>query len=400
MTPFFTSLLVVTAVAAHLQAPLTGVVFIDRNANAVRDAGERGVPMVAVSNQVAVVRTDATGRYVLPDAGLGVVYVSMPRAHRPAGAWWKRAVANQALDFGLVPSPEAVPFTFVHASDPHVAAANVNRLRRMVGLVDSIAPSLLLLTGDLVRDALRVGEVEASGYYRLFQEETRALRRPLFTVPGNHEIFGVERDKSGVHASHPLYGRAMYRSVRGPDYYAFDAGGVHFVALNTIDVDDQSYYGHVDSLQMAWLANDLALVPDSVPVVTFNHIPMYSVQEQMTGYSDEPPAPTLITVRGRTQFRHSVSNFPEIAAAMGRHRWEIALAGHVHHRESLALQLADRVMRFHQAAAVTGNASKAGLLLPSGVTLYTVRDGRVDDGRFVPIGIVDERPPAAPVPPR
>ena len=389
-------LLLCAAGGARAQASQTGVVFLDANANAIRDAGERGLPGISVSNQVAVVRTDASGRYSLPDAGLGIVYVSLPRAHRPTGVWWKRVGASPSLDFGVAPAPEPVPFTFVHASDPHVAPANVDRLRRMVGLVDSLEPSLLLLTGDLVRDALRVGEAEASSYYRLFQDETRALRTPLFTVPGNHEIFGVERDKSGVSTAHPLYGREMYRSVRGPDYYSFDAGGVHFVALNTIDVSDQSYYGHVDSLQLAWLAKDLAIVPDDVPVVTFNHIPMYSLGEQLTGYSDSPPAPTLITVRGRTQFRHEVSNAPEIATAMGRHRWEIALGGHVHHRESLSLQLAERTMRFHQAAAVTGTARKAGLVLPSGVTLYTIRDGHVDDGRFVPMGVVPARSPAAP----
>jgi hypothetical protein len=89
--------------------------------------------------------------------------------------------------------------------------------------------------------------------------------RPVWTVPGNHEIFGIERDKSGVAADHPLFGRAMYRAYRGPDYYSFNAGGVHFVGLNTADIDGPSYFGHVDSTQLAWLARDL-----------FNHIPFYS----------------------------------------------------------------------------------------------------------------------------
>jgi 3',5'-cyclic-AMP phosphodiesterase len=292
------------------------------------------------------------------------------------------------MEFALTPYREPTPFTFVHASDTHIAPAVVARTRRMLALTDSLAPSMLLVTGDLVRDALRVGETEAMGYYTLFQQETRDVAVPLYTVPGNHEIFGVERAKSGVSAAHPLYGRGMYRRVRGPDYYSFDAAGVHFVALNTVDVDDQWYHGHVDSLQLAWLARDLALVPDSVAVVTFNHIPMYSLGEELVGYSADPPAPTLITVNGRTQFRHVVSNAAAVLATLGAHRWEIALGGHVHHREMLSLQLAGRTMRFHQAAATVGEGRKAGMPLPSGVTLYTVRNGRVDDGRFFPLGVV------------
>ena len=54
---------------------------------------------------------------------------------------------------------------------------------------------------------------------------------------------------------------------------------MHFVGLNTVDIDDQHYYGHVDSLQLAWLERDLALVPPAMPVVTFDHIPFFTTFE-------------------------------------------------------------------------------------------------------------------------
>jgi 3',5'-cyclic AMP phosphodiesterase CpdA len=367
------------------QAGIRGVVFEDRNANGIRDAGEAGIQGVRVSNQAAVALTDASGAYALEGTGTGLAFVSIPRGHRASGAWWKPIAPAASLDFGLVTYREPVPFTFVHASDTHIAPATVARTQRLGRLVDSLAPSLALVTGDLVRDALRVAEEEASGYYRLFDETTRAFSVPVFTVPGNHEIFGVERARSLVSPAHPLYGRGMYRRFRGPDYYSFDAGGVHFVALNTVDVDDQWYHGHVDSLQLAWLARDLATVPDSVPVVTFNHIPMYSLGEQMDGYTEDPPAPTLIRVKGRWQFRHTVSNVPEVLTALGAHRWEIALGGHVHYRESLALELGGRSLRFHQSAATVSDTPAGPHRMPSGVTVYTIRGGRVDNGRFVPI---------------
>ena len=89
----------------------------------------------------------------------------------------------------------------------------------------------------------------------------------------------------------------MYHHYLGPDYYSFTRGGVHFVGLNTVDIDDQQYYGHVDSLQLAWLERDLALVPAAMPIVTFDHIPFFTTFELINGYNDRPPAPSLITVQ-------------------------------------------------------------------------------------------------------
>jgi 3',5'-cyclic AMP phosphodiesterase CpdA len=274
---------------------------------------------------------------------------------------------------------------FIHASDTHIAPASMARTRRLRTLVDSIRPGFVLITGDLVRDALRVPEAEATGYYELFMQERAAFRTPLFTVPGNHEIFGIERDTSHVSSSHPLYGRGMYHHYLGPDYYSFTRGGVHFVGLNTVDVDDQRYYGHVDSLQLAWLERDLALVPATMPVVTFDHIPFVTTFEMLNGYTDRPPAPSLITVRGRTVYRHSVSNAADVLAILRRHRHVLALGGHMHATERIEYEMSGVKTRFHQVSAVVGGARNSGLESPSGVTLYRVRNGVIDEGRFIPL---------------
>jgi hypothetical protein len=269
---------------------ISGVVFVDRNGNGNRDAGERGLAGVVVSNQQDVAQTDADGRYRLADAGkTGLVFVSLPSGYA-SRTWYHhtapRADASSAtFDFALTSVPATTSVTFIHASDTHIAEASVPRIRRLRALVDSIRPTFVLITGDLVRDALRVGEAEATGYYELFQREIAAFMPPVWTVPGNHEAFGIERDKSGVTASHPLYGRTMYRHYRGPDYYSFNAGGVHFVGLNSVDIDDTRYYGHVDSAQLAWLERDLAVLPKATPVVTFNHIPFFSSMESVHGLS-------------------------------------------------------------------------------------------------------------------
>ncbi len=391
---FFVPIALALGAVARAGAQVSGVAFIDANGNGVRDAGERGLARVAISNQDAVVATDASGAFQLPRGGFGIVFVSIPDGYRAVGPYW-RSVGDSTttVAFPLAPVASGREFRFVHSSDTHISPASVERTRRLRTLVDSISPSFLLITGDLVRDALRVPEAEATGYYELFGREIGAFRTPVWTVPGNHEVFGIERHLSLVSPKHPLYGRRMYRHHRGPDYYSFTHGGVHFVGLNTVDIEDLWYYGHVDSVQLAWLERDLALVPPEMPVVTFDHIPFVTTIDVLNGYSDEPPAPTLITVKGRTTFRHTVSNAAEVLTVLRKRRHVLALAGHMHAGERLGYVVDGLRTRFHVSAAVIGPSDAAGLRFPSGVTVYTVRDGVVDDGTFVALGLVERMRP-------
>jgi hypothetical protein len=374
--------LTATLSLAPASADITGVVFTDTNGNGVRDAGESGIARVVVSNQDTVVLTDDRGTFRLTNPGTGVVFVSIPDGYRAVGNFWRLADTNAPLAFALAPRPAKSEVRFVHASDTHISSASLARTQRLRQLVDSIAPDLLLITGDLVRDALRVPEAEATGYYDLFLRERTAFKTPVFTAPGNHEIFGIERDSSHVPATHPLYGRKMYRHYFGPDYYSFTLGGVHFVALNTVDINDQSYYGNVDSTQLAWLRRDLAIIPEAMPVVTFNHIPLASSFPALGGYQAGGLAPTLITVGGRTLLRHSVSNAGEVLGILRARPLVLALGGHFHATEQIEYEIEGVKTRFNQQSAVIAPPRTAGLQFISGVTLYRAKDGVIDSGRF------------------
>ena len=367
------------------RADVTGIVFNDANGNGVRDPGEAGIAGVAVSNQDTVVVTDASGAFRMTTSGTGVVFVSTPDGYRTVGSFWRDANASAPVSFALARSNQNRDFTFVHASDTHISPASLARTQRLRAVVDSIGPDLLLITGDLVRDALRVSEAEATSYYQLFMRERDAFRTPVFTVPGNHENFGIERDTSHIPVTHPLYGRRMYHHYMGPDYYSFTRGGVHFVGLNTVDIADKQYYGHVDSLQLAWLERDLALVPPATPIVTFDHIPFFTTVEGLNGYNDQPPAPSLITVNGKTNYRHSVSNAGDVLTVLRKHRHVLALGGHMHTTERIEYEMIGGTTRFNQISAVVGNSRGAGLESISGVTLYRVKNGEIDAGRFLPL---------------
>lgn len=373
------------------QHSVIGVVFHDANDNGRRDIGEQGVAGVAVSDQDSVVITGIDGAYRLTSAlRTGVVFASVPNGYRARGEFWAAVPDGGTVDFALRRAPARRALTFVHASDTHIAPASAARMQRLRALVDSLRPDFVLITGDLVRDALRVEEKEARSYYALFQQEAAQVRVPLFTVPGNHEIFGIERERSGVAADHPLYARTMYRRYRGPDYYSFNAGGVHFVGLNSVDIDDTRYYGHVDSLQLSWLARDLAAVPAATPVVTFNHIPFFTAVETINGFVDAPPAPSVITVNGKAQFRHTVANARDVMARVAPHPYPLALAGHMHVRE--LLRYPGVPTRFDQGAAIVAPSGGPQMRFPSGITLYSLSNATISEGRFIELGIDPKTP--------
>ena len=82
-------LLVALGAPPAQSAEVSGVVFDDANRNGTQDAGEVGIAGVAVSNQDAVVTTDAKGTFRLVSAGTGVVFVSTPDAYRALCPLWR-----------------------------------------------------------------------------------------------------------------------------------------------------------------------------------------------------------------------------------------------------------------------------------------------------------------------
>jgi hypothetical protein len=386
------AILVIASPVFGQAAMVRGVVFDDANRNGVRDATERGVSGVAVSNQSDVVLTDSAGRFAIPRGTTGVVFVSTPNGYRSAGAFW-RAVgsAPAAIDFSLVREAQPRTFTFVHASDSHIAPRNVDRFRHFRALTDSLSPAFVLMGGDLIFDAMSQQEPAARAYFDLFIAESKAFRMPVWTVPGNHDHFGIIGSRSHVDPNHPLYNRGMYRQYLGPDYYSFTYGGVHFIGLNSVSADDSAYYGDVDSLQLAWLKRDVAQVPATMPIVTFNHIPFVSGWGTLLGFSDDALVGDVAIVNGKKRFRHTVNNVQDVLEAMRGHRYVLALGSHMHEPERLEFVSDSMRVRFEISAAIVGGNVVGPMTLPSGFTVYTVRNGEIDAGRFVHLDPVPSR---------
>jgi hypothetical protein len=385
---FVIILLICLSYRSNGQSPIlaiSGYVFDDVNNNGVKDANERGVKNVAVSDQVDVVTTNEEGFYEIQyTSRYGILFVSLPSGFQSKAFWQRIDPAKNSVsqvNFPLVKIPSPSSFTFIHASDTHISEASLDRMQKFQQLVDSTKPDLVLVTGDLVRDALRVSETEATGLYELFLREARKAKVPVWYVPGNHEIFGIERHLSLVSEQNPLYGRQMYHHYLGPDYYSFNYSGVHFIGLNSVEFEDLWYYGRIDSVQLEWLKKDVATVSSTTPVITFQHIPLFSGGFSMMPFEEDGPGRSLVREHGVLQYRHVVSNAQDVFTIMKNHNYPLALGGHYHFQQKFSF--AGLQTRFEQTAAVVGPTNEGNLQMPSGITVYHVKDGKIDEGKFV-----------------
>ncbi len=102
-------------------AVIEGHVYLDANRNGRWDDGETGVPGVLVSDGRRVVATDASGQYRLDsDDARALLWITVPRDHRPTTSFWRWADGHQPENFGLVRHPQPADFCFIQITDTHI----------------------------------------------------------------------------------------------------------------------------------------------------------------------------------------------------------------------------------------------------------------------------------------
>ena len=160
---------------------------------------------------------------------------------------------------------------------------------------------------------------------------------------------------------------------------------VHFIGLDTVQPDDSAYYGGVDSLQLAWLTRDVAALPPSTPIVMFAHIPLASGIEPMTGYYEGALVSSVAHLKTGPAFRHTVANTLAVLEVFKGRALPLILGGHTHVAEKLVFHTERGALRFEQSAAIIGPNDYGPVIMPSGFSLYTVSNGVIDAGTFVPL---------------
>jgi 3',5'-cyclic AMP phosphodiesterase CpdA len=174
---------------------------------------------------------------------------------------------------------EAKGLSFLQISDSHVGfdkPANPNArgtLEETVGriLTLPVKPAFMIHTGD-ISHLSKAPEFDDAG--RIISQ----TGLDVHYVPGEHDFLDEERK---------LYAERYGRGTKGAGWYAFDAGGVHFIGLvNVVDLKAGGL-GNLGSEQLEWLAADVKGRPSSTPIVVFAHIPLWSVYPEWGWGTDD-----------------------------------------------------------------------------------------------------------------
>lgn len=236
---------------------------------------------------------------------------------------------------------QPVSFTFAFLTDIHLQPERRAPIgfQMAIDKVNELNPDFVISGGDQVYDVMRGNLGRADTLFQLYTEMSRGFNMPVYNTVGNHDLFAIYPE-SPEDETHPDYKYGMYKRYLGDTYYSFDHKGWHFIVLNSLGVsEDKRYTAVVDSVQLAWLKNDLIGVSRQTPVVLVTHIPLVTARGIITGN----PA------------GHHVGNSSEVLAALEEHNLKLILQGHIHWKEHG--QVNDR-FQYLTGGSIAGNGWK------------------------------------------
>ncbi len=373
-TLFFVILLLVASAPLDLfaRATATGIVYEDINRNNKKEANEKGIPGVAVSNGTEVVLTNSRGEYDIAVLDDTIVFVIKPSnyeypldtyhqplfyyIHKPKGSPNLKYEGTPAtgdlpasINFGLHPAQTDADFKILVFGDPQPR----NRtqvdffLRGIVSeLVNVKGVAFGLSLGDLVNDNLEL--------FLPYKKAIKKIGIPWHHVMGNHD---TNADVKTDTLSDETFERHF-----GPANYAFNHGMVHFIILDDIlypdPRDGKGYWGGFRRDQLQFIENDLMFVPKDRLIVLAMHIP-FREDEKYDSFRDED----------RAKIFELLKNFPHT----------LSLSAHTHLQRQDFFYAEDGWLQkkpHHQYnAGTTCGDWYGGRLDKNGVPVSTMRDG-------------------------
>ncbi|WP_437922020.1 calcineurin-like phosphoesterase C-terminal domain-containing protein [Sphingobacterium sp. LRF_L2] len=265
-----------------------GIVYVDANANGIRDKKEVGLAGVSVSNGIEVVQTDAEGRYQLPVQNDNIIFVIKPSGyrlpldkdnhsqfyhlHKPKGSPELKYAGvaptgklPKSIDFALQVVEEPTKFSAFIFGDPQ--AYNENEMDFFKRAVVEEAklkkgPLFGISLGDLVGNDLSL--------HPSYKQTIGQMGLPWYNVIGNHDLnFDVKSDSLSDESFERLF---------GPANHAFNVGNVHFIILDDVlyphPTTGEGYQGGFRKEQLDFVENDLRFVPKDKLIVLALHIPL------------------------------------------------------------------------------------------------------------------------------
>jgi hypothetical protein len=359
---------------AKIPPCMDGGVYEDVNGNGLRDAGERGLAGIRVSDGVGIVETDSMGRFAgLDDASGRSIFVIKPAgftvSRRPDGLpdFWRnpRAGAGSQLRYGGIAqatgpcrefalrreAPRAAGLEVLLFADPQPKSmTDVDYYRR-----DIVAPiagrhgaRLGLSLGDIVNDDLSL--------YPALNRVTAMLDVPWLHLAGNHDLdFDAGRDEDSL---------LSFRNTYGPDTLAWEEPEALFVGLDDVIYrpgQRPAYVGGLREDQFAFLEAYLRRAPRDRLLVVAAHIPFFD-----TSPAGQPPT---FRASDRRRLFALLGDFPRVLLLSGhRHTQQ-----HVFHRAESGWHGAAPLHEYNVGAAC--GAFWSGIKDAAGVPDATMADG-------------------------
>lgn len=278
----------------------------------------KGVPKVAVSNGQDVVLTNEEGAYTLPLREENtIIFVTKPTGYNLLVDQYNQAKyyyrhfpegtnAEIKLQYpGIGPTgelPSKVNFYLTKSEKDEndfsiimmgdiqpKSVEDVSHFRNLfISEMARQEVEFIMLLGDIAWDDLSL--------YPLIKETLTTMNQMYFPVCGNHDI--------NLRAPDKKYATETFKKYFGPTYYSFNYGKVHFVVLEDIGYSGWNEeeeikgntYGWMDEVQLEWLENDLAFVPEDHFIFIASHIPIYTATAAENPYRNIQNRPSLFKV--------------------------------------------------------------------------------------------------------
>lgn len=354
------------------QSVVVGVVFEDLNNNGRKDAKEKGVENVAVSNGVDVVLTDSKGKYNLPIGNDNIIFVIKPTGYKialdeynlpksyyiykPKGSpssFYKGVVPTgelpQSVDFALNRYNETEKFTSFIFGDSQIYTEQEGEYFTK-GIIDEAKNqtgiSFGITLGDLVGDDLNLHPV--------YKKAIQKMVLPWYNVIGNHDM--------NYDAKVDSLSDETFESNFGPASYAFNYGKAHFIVLDDVlypnPLTGKGYLGGLRTDQLAFIKNDLKYIDKEHLIIISMHIPLLDKDERDAFREND-----------RRQLYDLLKDYPNV----------LVLSAHTHiqyHNFIGKEDGLDRQKPIHEYnVGTTCGDWYSGLLNDKGIPVSTMRDG-------------------------
>lgn len=206
----------------------------------------------------------------------------------------------------------ALPHTIWNHPDRfHLVEVSIPAFESVLEHLTQLNLDFLLLPGDLTQH----GEPENHAWV---QERLSRLPFPVYVIPGNHDVPVLKASEQSIAcADFPHYYHKFGYSDTNELYYTCQIlSGVRLIGLNSNSFNAQgNQVGHLDTKQLKWLEEVLALNSDELVLVMVHH----NVVEHLPNQSSHPMAN-----------RYMLGNALQLLQVLQRYNVKLVFTGHLH----------------------------------------------------------------------